>query len=589
MTDSSAEAGKAPLQFRNRDALEAWLKTQPSEVSVVIAARVSLRILPLAASAYRHDANEEQARLFARLIQAVFRTTARAWVAGTYPIHVSDTAPAAAQSDAAVARTAEAIAAAAAQSAAATAGPLTRVTLASIAVGPAMAAIRTANAAIRADAITAVRATDTPAVYAARLATAAAANDAEWIAGGDSARELASRPLWPEGTPDSVALSWQSLSDILAPDRHWKVLLDWYRSRLDGRSRPESIELVYARTPQELWDEPAKENEWIAAEIERLEHPEAPRDAIAGLPPIEAIPLQSGAATRFSTETNRPIDVARDPPSHARSRDDEQRILYSETRYKAQVLRGLSDNELGELKTPAARCLEALPEDIALVSISFLWSRANTLRTKLKAHDLAVERHKGVREPEPDPSLLPIGAAETLRDFVESYNLFIVHDPEGCEYDEKRLGPGEADDTRIALEAASTIADNLASAPDVATAAARESLAEQIAAAPAEPKGVHDEQAAALARDSASNFVVELLRRGHKVVGAEMGTAWKGVREGAYRGVGAAVAGGTVIASWPGIVKFIADNAEALKRFVAAVYHNPALEQIIDVVRRLPH
>jgi hypothetical protein len=543
------------LEFRDRDALEKWLKTQPREVSVAIAARAALRVLPVAA----RELPAKDAGRFAALISAMFRATALARVAGKYPTRANELA-ADARAAADAARAAARAADAAARAADAAADAARAAARANELAADARAAAAAARAAARA--------------AAADSLWAALSSDARFLDAGGAVAELADRPLWPSGNSPVVDF-WNQLKTALPPGEDWEAWTRWYDERLAGApSRGEAYELVFATVPNEVWDEgPTAANSWIKEHLPSEASPDE-------LPSIESLPAQISAAARFSEGGAGPIDLARDPASSNPSEAEDQRKHYAEARRKALDLQALGRNFLGDdLQRRVARLLEVLPDDMDALSIVRLWHRANSLRERLADHDQAVERQGPLGDP--DPAILAYAAAGPLRDFVKSYNIFIVGDAKGRELDRKSLGPGERERDEAAITAMEPVIAALRYEPEVATEAVPEILQDLSGAAKSAPKGLAGDQDVALARDSAGNFLLALIRKTYRPIADEMRVFTStDVREKVYAGVITTVA----TASWPAAAHFIAERADALIAFARLVYNNPSIPQMIDAI-----
>ena len=124
--------------------------------------------------------------------------------------------------------------------------------------------------------------------------------------------------------------------------------------------------------------------------------------------PIAAIiPPQASGGSQFRLDESGRIDLVPDPPANL---GQTQRELYDELRRKARDLSQLGHNQLADLSAPTDSFLDALPENIETVSITRLWSRGNTLRRRLNAHEAV-----GSAEPS-DPARLPALVAAHLRE-----------------------------------------------------------------------------------------------------------------------------------------------------------------------------
>ncbi len=402
----------------------------------------------------------------------------------------------------------------------------------------------------------------------------AVSSDATLMEQGRTAPDIAGSQLWADDhQPDPLRWLWREMqAALLAAKQDWEVWTNWYDDRLAGRVRDAERELAYVLIDDALWTQgPAIVNAEIKRRIEELE---------PYSPPIEVIPEQEPNATRFGVNTDGVIDVVPDPLAPETVADALQREYYDELRFKAQALIELGPNQLGDLSGSAERFREALKERIEEISITSLWSRGNTLRSRLKAHDLSMSNG------EPDPARLNSLVAETLRDLVHTWNVFIVGDPKGRELDEIRLGPQELQAAKQVVAAAGPIIEALQHSENVATPTVIETIAEQVETATTASPGIDGDQAIGLAQKSTGNFVAELLR---SVIQGESAIAWKEYRAGIYRAAGTATAGGIGLAvyNWPATISFVARNADVLKEFVIATWHNPTLIEIIDWVVRI--
>jgi hypothetical protein len=121
---------------------------------------------------------------------------------------------------------------------------------------------------------------------------ASTSRDADFIAAGGTAQELAARPVWSQGgRPDWAIDFWRRLIGTLPREDDWDVWIMWYNRLLDGLSEPEEIELVFTTVPDNARNAgPATANKWIKEQLDKLtrKKPIVPPELPATVEPVIA-------------------------------------------------------------------------------------------------------------------------------------------------------------------------------------------------------------------------------------------------------------------------------------------------------------
>ena len=303
--------------------------------------------------------------------------------------------------------------------------------------------------------ITSAEASNVAGEAGAAVMWASTSHDADFIATGGTAQELAAQPLWSiGGRPDWAIDFWRRLIGTLPREGEWAVWIEWYNRLLDGLSAPEEIELIFATVPEkERKAGPAAANKWIKERLEELQRKDAPPPEIPrqGPGPHVEIDAATGAVVPAKPES---IDAEGNNP--ARLNAHHPRIV----RHAGELLANLGQNEQPELFAAAKSYFDNVNRDLSQIDFERLWGEGVYLE---EAEAAAARRiNDAMREPLNDAALA------ALKALLQIHGPFILATKAGLENlafaNAYEMRPDEAKEQRAA---AIELAQEFKANPDV--------------------------------------------------------------------------------------------------------------------------
>lgn len=396
----------------DRDEFEAWLKTQPRDVCVAIAARAALRDLPLLSGVLQHEDALDSAET---IVLPLLRAVSSSWVAIVHPEH-----DAAAVAD-------KSTVLSAADVAARTALDRFNGIDAVIATGDYPETASTKRFLAHAGSAGAARiaySRDGHFSFANTDASDALQSDRNFLAHGKTVIDLMRLPLWHGGDPPNALANHYAhfVRALLALDQDWDVWTGWYEDRIYGRDEIEELEIARVLLPEEIWkDGPAAVN----AEIRRLIEEHEPETALLNQhdpvhesngngsePPV--IPPQKDAPAQFVDE-NGLIAPSVAVPDDAETLDPGLTSFHEGLRTRTDTLNtAIGDNHPG-IRAAVTAYRESLGGELAETKVVLLGMAGIDLERLLEEYTSG----------DPDsPDLLPEPKA-ALRALVSLHLLFI--------------------------------------------------------------------------------------------------------------------------------------------------------------------
>lgn len=336
----------------------------------------------------------------------------------------------------------------------------------------------------------------------------------------------------------------------------------------------EHLEVPRALIPEEIWQQGLRA---VNAAIGRLlaDDKKAEQEifdyAMRDIP-LEFIPLQLEQAYIFSGQDNAPITLV-DPPCEEILDTLDQRLSYADILEKTVLLEETcgGSNRLAILKGTVSKLRISMGTSLLEMRVRTFWLQMNSLRRRAEADERAI------RSTDPDDPPLPEAIAGLLYDLRDALNVFAAHEPKLVSLDELARDPAERTTKHANIEAARQLAEATIGQAQIVALEASQALTE--ATANLSGTTPADERAKEFGVKSARNFALSAIRRAYKGILAESGAMLKGVKDGAYRLIGASgVAYGTAL--------FVKANEVAIRMLIESLGGSPSLHRIIDIIVR---